>query len=862
MQFVQQPTDATAAASITPAVAVQLVDRFGNHVAQAGVSIQLFLISTTTVSGNIANAAAQTNSTGLATFPNLSIAQAGTYQLLAIATGFESSVSASFHVVGGAPTGVNAAAGTPQSATVLTTFAQPFVALVTDSAGNPLAGKTVTFAAPTSGAAGTFTGNTTTVNATTDVNGRATSPVFTANHTAGTFAVTASVAGVGRAASFSLANLQPAALKFAFITQPSNAASGAIISPPVRVQLEDSSGNPVSQSGVTVLLTLSQGTGNLFGASVQLTDANGIATFSNLSIDLAGTKQLQAFGSAEASAVSNQFQISAGAPTQLVPVSGGSQIVEPLGQFSAPLQVRVEDAAGNPVAGVPVTFNLPASGPSGTFAGPQVVQSGPDGLATSPLITANNTQGVINATASVANVANAQFLLAIIQPSSGPLQVNPPAVQFGQAFGGTAPQAQTATVYSTSGSELSWTATSTVPWLSVSPTSGTTPTQITLTANGAGLAPGQYGALVTLADTNGDQQAIFVTFTVSGVAALAVQPSSLAFVAVVGTNQLPNPVPPQQIRVTSTNSLTNISFKITAQVGTPVGGTWLTVSQATGSTPATITVSADTTGLQPDVYSGFVTLTPDDPTISPVAVSVSLVVDCGAGGCPSPGPAPASVTNAASFHVGSSPGGAHAIFGTYLGSSTQTASTFPLPTSLAGTSVLVNGIAAPLYFVSPSQINFQMPSATVPGSVPIVVTTNVGSSSGLTSTVTPIQPGLFIYPNLRAKALNQDLTLHTPQTPIGAGEFVVLYLTGLGPTTPAVPDGQPAPANPLAYVNGVVQATIGGLPATVSFAGLTPGLAGLFQVNAQVPSGLLPGDQPVFVSVNGVPSNAGLITVK
>jgi adhesin/invasin len=736
------------------------------------------------------------------------------------------------------------------------------VALVTDSAGNPLSGTAVTFTAPTSGASGTFTGNTTTVSATTDANGRATSPLFTANNNAGTFAVTASVTAAGSTATFPLANLQPAALMLAFLTQPSNAASGAVISPPVRVQIEDTSGNPVNQSGVTVLLTLSQGTGSLSGTYVQLTDANGIATFSDLSIDLAGPKRIQAFGSAEASAISNQFQISAGAPAQLVPISGGGQITAPLGQFSGPLQVIVEDAAGNPVPGVPVTFSLPASGASGTFAGPQVVQSGADGVATSPLITANNIQGIVNATASAANVGNAEFALAIIQPSSGFLQVTPAAMQFVQTFGGASPEPQTATIVSTFTSQLSWTATSTAPWLSVSPASGITPAEITLTAHGAGLAPGQYGALVTIVDTNGDQQTIFVVFTVSGSATLVVQPSALAFVAVVGPNQLVNAVPPQQIRVTSTNALAPISFKTTAQVETPAAGTWLTASPASGSTPATVTVSADTAGLQPGVYSGVVVLTPDDSSISPVSVIVTLVVGCGSSGCPPPTPAGHAVTNAASFHSGGSPGAAQTIFGSYLASSTQTASTYPLPTSLAGTSVMVNGIAAPLFYVSPSQINFQMPSATGEGSSHIVVTTNGGSSSAVTPSIAPVQPGLYIYPDLRAKALNQDLTLHTAQTPIAAGQYVVLYLTGFGPTTPPVPDGQPAPSNPLAYVNGAVQATIGGLPAPVAFAGLAPGFVGLVQVNAQIPSGLSPGDQPVFVSVNGVPSNAGVITVK
>jgi adhesin/invasin len=862
MRFVQQPADTTAGAAIAPTVTIQLVDRFGNSVAQAGVSIQLLLSSTTTVSGTITGATAQTNSSGLATFPNLTIAQAGTYQLLALATGFESSVSTSFHVTGGAPATVAPAGGTPQSTTVLTTFAQPLVALVKDAGGNPLSGKSVTFTAPAGGASGTFAGNTTTATAVTDANGRATSPVFTANHISGTFTVTGSVAAVFGSATFSLSNLQPAALALAFLTQPSNAVAGATIAPPVRVQVQDTGGQPVSISGVTVLLTLSQGTGSLSGSTVQTTDANGVATFSDLSIDLAGPKRLRAFGSAEASAESNQFQITPGAPSRLVTLSGGGQITAPLSQFSGPLQVRVEDASGNPVPGVSVTFNLPTSGASGTFDNSPVIQSGADGVATSPLITANNVQGVLTATASAANVGNAQFVLAIVPPSGGLLQVSPAIMQFVQTFGGTAPDPQTATIASLSNSQLPWSVTGSAPWLTVSPTSGTTPAEITLSVNGAGLAPGQYGALVTVADTVGDQQSIFVTFTVTGAAALVVQPSRLSFMAVIGADLHPVAVPPQQIQINSTNALAPITYRVSSQVETPAGHTWLTVSQASGSTPGSATASVDTTGLQPGVYSAVVTVTPDDTSINPVSVAVTLLIGCGAGGCPSPAPVGVAVTNAASFHLGSSPGGAHTIFGSYLATSTQTAATLPLPTSLAGTSVLVNGIPAPLFFVSPGQINFQMPSGTAPESVPVVVTTSAGSSSGLKAAVTPVQPGLFVYPNLRARALNQDLSLHTPQTPIGAGEFVVLYLTGLGPTTPAVTDGQPAPVSPLAVLNGSVSATVGGVPATVHFAGLAPGFVGLIQVNAQIPPGLSPGDQPVFVTINGSPSNAGVITVR
>jgi adhesin/invasin len=861
VQFVQPPTDTVAGSPVSPAVTVQIVDRFGNPVSQAGVSINLLLSSATAVSGGLTGGTAQTNSSGVATFPNLSIARAGSYQLLSLATGFESVLSTSFNVTGGPPGSLITSSGTPQSTTIRTVFTDPLVALVTDSVGNPLTGAAVTFTAPAGGPSGSFAGNTATATVVTDINGRAVSPVFTANNLPGTFSVTASVPGVTSRANFVLANLAPAASVLVFLTQPSNAVAGAAIGPPVRVQIQDGNGQPTNVSGVAIVITLSQGSGSLSGTLVQLTDANGIAVFNDLSIDLAGPKVLRALGGAQTSAQSSQFQISAGSASSIVAFSGSGQIVSTGEQFPAPLQALVADTLGNPVSGATVTFALPASGPSGTFGGTPTSQTGANGIATSPPITANNTQGTISVTASLANGTTSSFTLAILRPSGGSLRSDTTVMQFTQAFGGPPPSSQAARLTSISGSEISWTAHSSAAWLTVNPVSGITPGQIQVSANGAGLAPGQYGGLVTISDTSGDQQTIFVSFAITAPASLIARPSSLAFVSVVGSDNLPRAVSSQTIELTSANSSVAISYQTVAEVHTPAGGKWLSVSPNAGTTPGAATVTADPTGLSAGIFTGVITFTPNDITISPVSVPVTLVVGCGASACPTPPPAALSITNSASFHAGGSPGEIQTIFGSYLAGSIRSATTYPLPTSLAGSQVLVNGTAVPLFFVSPGQINFQMPSAAT-GSVRVEVATGTPPNSALTLQLTAVQPGLFVYQNLRAKALNQDLTLHTPQTPIPAGNYVVLYLTGMGPTTPPVPDGQPAPFNPLATLNGRVQVTIGGLPANVSFAGLTPGLSGTTQVNAQIPSGLAAGDQPVFVTVNGVPSNAGLITVK
>jgi len=93
--------------------------------------------------------------------------------------------------------------------------------------------------------------------------------------------------------------------------------------------------------------------------------------------------------------------------------------------------------------------------------------------------------------------------------------------------------------------------------------------------------------------------------------------------------------------------------------------------------------------------------------------------------------------------------------------------------------------------------------------------------------------------------------------PAVAGDILSIYCTGLGSTSPAVATGVPAPFSPLARVRTDVTVTLGGLPAPVSFAGLTPGLIGFYQINATVPAGITPGDTvPVVVSQNGASGTA------
>jgi adhesin/invasin len=111
---------------------------------------------------------------------------------------------------------------------------------------------------------------------------------------------------------------------------------------------------------------------------------------------------------------------------------------------------------------------------------------------------------------------------------------------------------------------------------------------------------------------------------------------------------------------------------------------------------------------------------------------------------------------------------------------------------------------------------------------------------------------------------SDGVTLAQPGTPASIGETVVIYCTGLGAVTPAVKEGSPAPSTPpLSTTVNQVTVTIGGQAAFVAFSGLTPGYAGLYQINAVVPSGIATGDAvPVVLSVAGQTSPAVTIAVR
>ncbi len=413
LKFGQQPTDAVAGAAIAPPITVQLTDSVGNSVATAGVAVTLSLNPVTgrlpVVSGITTIA---TDASGLATFAGLSIDTAGSYQFTAIAPSLVSAQSNAFTITTGVPAAIQAASGTPQSTTVLAPFAVPLQALVTDSNNNPLSGVTVSFTVPASGASATLSAAT----ATTDANGYA-SVTAVANATTGSYTVTASVSGVTPSAGFALTNLGGTGSNLVFIQQPVNTPAGATM-PAVVVRVTDNGGNPVS--GVTIALSAQGGPGALSGATPVATDASGLATFSNLSIDKTGAYALQATDGTRF-ATSTSFVITPGTASNITVVTGSGQSAAVGTPYAAAMKTSVQDAQGNGVPGVAVTFSAPASGASVTFSGSLTVSTDSTGVAAISA-TANSQVGSFQVTATAPGTpAPAVFRLTNVPGSASRL---------------------------------------------------------------------------------------------------------------------------------------------------------------------------------------------------------------------------------------------------------------------------------------------------------------------------------------------------------------------------------------------------------------------------------------------------------
>ena len=198
------------------------------------------------------------------------------------------------------------------------------------------------------------------------------------------------------------------------------------------------------------------------------------------------------------------------------------------------------------------------------------------------------------------------------------------------------------------------------------------------------------------------------------------------------------------------------------------------------------------------------------------------------------------VVNAADLTQPVAPGGLISVFGQNMSPVNAATQETPLPTALAESCLTANGTPVPFLFVSPAQINAQLPF-TAEGDVTLVLHSPGGISDNFQITVLPAAPSVFRsgtagpetgLPTVLRVSNNQLVTLSNP---VHRGDTIVIYTTGLGRTSPQVDTGAAAPANPLAWAAIAPAVDLGGVSLSVLYAGLTPGEVGVYQINVQVP---------------------------
>jgi hypothetical protein len=260
---------------------------------------------------------------------------------------------------------------------------------------------------------------------------------------------------------------------------------------------------------------------------------------------------------------------------------------------------------------------LSATPASGATGGNVTVSVNPSGLA------AGTYAGNVTLTSSGASNSPKAIpiTLTVTAAQSPTMTVSPLSLSFSYQTGGAMPASKTVNL--TGSSALSYTASCSGGWLSVSPASGNTPGSVSVSVNPSGLTTGTYNGSIAITGTGASNspQNVAVSLTVTAAQtnpSLAINPGTVSFSYPAGTNTSGT----QNLSVTSSGTALNIS-------ATASGGSWLTVTPSTGSTPATLKLVANTNGLAAGTYNGSITITSTGAANSPQTVPVQLVVTSG-----------------------------------------------------------------------------------------------------------------------------------------------------------------------------------------------------------------------------------------
>ena len=337
-----------------------------------------------------------------------------------------------------------------------------------------------------------------------------------------------------------------------------------------------------------------------------------------------------------------------------------------------------------------------------------------------------------------------------------------------------------------------------------------------------------------------------------------------------GGAQLPGTSPPylNLLIPTTTTPVQNLREEATIQTfspaqGNPAAAGWLTAILSQTTTPATVTVTANPTGLSPGTYNGTVRVASTSAVNGPLSYPVRLIV-------PAPGPVlqPFDAAHAASYARGEvAAGEAVVFFGQRFGPpalATLELANGAVTTRLGETRVLFDNVAAPMIYAVDRQVAAFAPfSIAGKQSTQVEIEYRGVKSPPVTLTVSPAVPGLFTADNSgtgQAAALNQDGSFNNADTPAEPGGIVVFFGAGGGQTNPGGRDGRLAgDGAPLGQFTQPVTAAIDRVPAEVLYGGPAPGLVeGVLQANVRIPPNAATGNLSVVISVGGKPTQFGV----
>jgi len=481
-----------------------------------------------------------------------------------------------------------------------------------------------------------------------------------------------------------------------------------------------------------------------------------------------------------------------------------------------------------------------------------------------------------------------QFAIAVlnIEPdSAAPTPDATPGGLFFTPVDGSAPPAQQVVINTSSATPVSFVVATTTTdqgaWLSATPSSGNasgkTSGNISVSVDLAGLAAGIYTGEVSVSIGQA-LESVNVTFVV--------QPGS-ASTAIAQLRPEVSGCTPSKLAITENGLVNNFAVpagwpatlivQLNDNCGSPVTNGSVTASFSNGDAP--LVLAGDSLGnysatWQPGAVTSEMVVTLNAASGNLQSATAKLYGGISLNETPPPTLSPGGILNNFNPVVGGSlsPGIIAQVFGTGLAASSGATGTLPLPTTFNNTFAQVGQFQAPLYFLSSGQLNVQLPSEIATSQqVPIVLSVNNALTLPISLDLVPSAPGVMSLfdgptpPSVQngAHIIAQHLngTTVNSNSPGKPGEYLVMYLVGLGATDPSVPSGMPASSNPLSKVTIQPTVMVDSVPSNVAFAGLTPGFVGLYQIDFQVPTSVTTGEAVVTVSQGGIAANPTLLAV-